>query len=60
MPSLDDLYYAHTMPGLEKVAWTELRARLNPSPLLDGYKELQDKNGLVFFHHAQSPADLLR
>jgi len=60
MPSLDDLYYAHTMPGLEKVAWTELRARLNPSPLLDGYKELQDKNGLVLFHHAQSPADLLR
>jgi tRNA (guanine6-N2)-methyltransferase len=53
------LYYAHTMPGLEEVAWIEIRDRLEGASF-EGTKTLRDKNGLVFFRYAGQPADLLR
>ena len=52
------LYYAHTMPGLEDVAWTEIRERLDGASC-EAFKELRGKNGLVLFRYAGRPADLL-
>jgi tRNA (guanine6-N2)-methyltransferase len=52
------LYYAHTMPGLEEVAWIEIRSRLVGASF-EATKTLRDKNGFVFFRYAGSPADLL-
>lgn len=45
------LYYAHTMPGLEKVAWSEIRARLSGASF-EGSKVLRGKNGLLLFAYA--------
>lgn len=53
------LYYAHTMPGLERVAWEEVRARLDGASL-EGLKTLGDRNGLVLFRYGGEPSDLLR
>jgi len=53
------LYYAHTMPGLEEVAWIEMRSRLDGASI-EGSKTLSGKNGLVFFRYAGQPADLLK
>lgn len=53
------LYYAHTMPGLEKVAWTEIRGRFDQVSC-EAFKELPGKNGLVLFRYAGQPADLLK
>jgi len=53
------LYYAHTMPGLEDVAWTEIRRRLD-GVSFEAFKEIRGKNGLVLFRYAGQPADLLR
>lgn len=53
------LYYAHTMPGLEEVAWIEIRGRLN-GVSFEGTKALRDKNGFVFFRSAARPAELLK
>ncbi len=53
------LYYAHTMPGLEKVAWTEIRGRFDQVSF-EAFKELPGKNGLVLFRYAGQPADLLK
>ena len=52
------LYYAHTMPGLEKVAWIEIRNRLDGASF-ETFKTLRGKNGLVLFRYAGQPADLL-
>jgi tRNA (guanine6-N2)-methyltransferase len=53
------LYYAHTMPGLEEVAWIEMRSRLDGATF-EGSKTLPGKNGLVFFRYAGQTADLLK
>ncbi|MBN1977248.1 MAG: RNA methyltransferase [Anaerolineae bacterium] len=53
------LYYAHTMPGLEEVAWIEMRSRLDGASF-EGSKTLPGKNGLVFFRYAGQAADLLK
>ncbi len=53
------LYYAHTMPGLEEVAWIEIRSRLDRASF-EGTKTLGDKNGFAFFRYAGQPADLLK
>lgn len=52
------VYYAHTMPGLEKVAWLEIRERLDQVSF-ETFKELPGKNGLVLFRYAGQPAALL-
>ncbi len=53
------LYYAHTMPGLEKIAWIEIRKQLEQVSF-DTFTELPGKNGLVLFRYAGQPADLLK
>ncbi len=53
------LYYAHTMPGLEQIAWIEIRNRL-PQASCEAFRKLPGKNGLVLFRHAGAPADLLK
>ena len=52
------LYYAHTMPGLEKLAWIEIRRRLDQVSV-EAFKELPGKNGLVLFRYVGQPVDLL-
>ena len=40
------LYYAHTMPGLEEVAWIEMRSQLDGASF-EGSKTLPGKNGSI-------------
>jgi tRNA (guanine6-N2)-methyltransferase len=58
MSSRGYLYYAHTMPGLEQVAWIELRSRLDAASF-EGTRTLRGKNGFVFFRYAGPAANLL-
>jgi tRNA (guanine6-N2)-methyltransferase len=53
------LYYAHTMPGLEQVAWIEIQRRLDQA-VFEAFKELPGKNGFVLFRYAGQPADLFK
>jgi 23S rRNA G2445 N2-methylase RlmL len=46
------------MPGLEEVAWIEIRSRLQGASF-EGFKQIRGKNGLVLFRYAGQPADLL-
>ena len=52
------IYYAHTMPGLQEVAWLEVRARL-PDPSFEAFQEFPGKNGIVLFRHADEAGSLL-
>lgn len=47
-------YYAHTMPGLEKVAWREVEQKL-PGARLLGYRTMGTKNGLLVFEYRDDP-----
>lgn len=58
MSNEDNLYLAHTMPGLERVSWLEIRQRLE-RPTLEGYKTIRGRNGMVLFRYGGEPADLL-
>jgi tRNA (guanine6-N2)-methyltransferase len=51
-------YYAQTMPGVEKIAWIEIRKRL-PRAIFKEYLFAKDKNGIIVFNHKGSPGDLL-
>lgn len=53
----DNLYLAHTMPGLEGVSWLEIRRRLEGTAL-EGYKTIRDRNGMVLFRYGGDPEDL--
>jgi tRNA (guanine6-N2)-methyltransferase len=53
------LYYAHTMPGLETVAWTEIQKRLDQA-VFEAFKQMPGKNGLVLFKYAGQPIDLFK
>lgn len=53
------LYYAHTMPGLEPVAWIEIQRRLDRA-VFEAFKELPGKNGFVLFRYAGQPTDLFK
>lgn len=55
-PSL--VYYAQAMPGVEKIAWLEIRERLSRAKLVD-FLFTKDKNGIVVFEFAGDPVDLL-
>ena len=52
------LYSAHTMPGLERIAWQEIH-RLAPDAELETYKTIPGKNGLVLFNYAGPVEPLL-
>jgi 23S rRNA G2445 N2-methylase RlmL len=58
MPGRGHIYYVHTMPGLEEIAWVEIRGRLN-GVSLEGFKQMRGKNGLVLFRCAGQAANLL-
>jgi tRNA (guanine6-N2)-methyltransferase len=51
-------YYAQTMPGIEKIAWLEIRARLAKVKFAE-YVFAQEQNGIVAFDHGGAVADLL-
>jgi 23S rRNA G2445 N2-methylase RlmL len=53
------LYYAQTMPGVEKIAWLEIRSRL-PKAHLEQYLFAKEQNGIVQFSYEGSPADTLQ
>ena len=52
------LYYVHTMPGLEQVAWSEITGRF-PRAVFGSIKQVPQKNGLLLFRSADHPQDLL-
>jgi len=51
-------YYAQTMPGVEKIAWLEIRSRLAKAKFAE-YVFAQEQNGIVAFDHGGNMADLL-
>jgi 23S rRNA G2445 N2-methylase RlmL len=51
-------YYAHTLPGLENIAWEEIEDHL-PGVEYQGTKIVAGKNGLVFFNYGGQIDDLL-
>jgi 23S rRNA G2445 N2-methylase RlmL len=53
------VYYAHTMPGLEDVAWTEIDSRLDEASF-EGAKVLRGKNGFAFFRYDGPPEELFK
>lgn len=60
MPTFPSIpYYAQTMPGVEKIAWLEIRSRL-PNAHLDGYLFAKEQNGIVQFSYAGATADVLQ
>ncbi|MBC8075135.1 MAG: RNA methyltransferase [Chloroflexales bacterium] len=52
------LYYLHTMPGLEQVAWSEITQRF-PRAVFGSIKQVPQKNGLLLFRSADDPQALL-
>jgi 23S rRNA G2445 N2-methylase RlmL len=52
-------YYAQTMPGVEEIAWLEIRKRLKDAHF-QRYLFAKEQNGIVVFDHAGPAADLLR
>ncbi|MFQ5398982.1 MAG: TRM11 family SAM-dependent methyltransferase [Anaerolineae bacterium] len=50
-------YYAHTMPGVEQIAWLEIRFRL-PGAQFGEYLFAKDKNGMVLFEYGGEPDNL--
>lgn len=51
-------YYAQTMPGIEKIAWLEIRARLKGATFRE-FLFTREKNGIVLFDYEGAPGDLL-
>ena len=58
MTSRPHVYYVHTMPGLEEIAWTEVRARL-PGSSFEASTEIPGKNGLALFRYGGDAQGLL-
>lgn len=51
-------YYAHTMPGVEEIAWLEIRKRL-PAAHFKRYLFAKDQNGIVVFDYKGALGELL-
>ena len=51
-------YYAHTMPGLEKLAWQEIEQKLPDATLID-IQTMGRQNGLLIFTVAKNPTRLM-
>ena len=52
-------YYAQTMPGVEEIAWLEIRDRLK-NPAFIRYLFAKEQNGIVVFDYSGPPPELLR
>ncbi len=52
-------YYAQTMPGVEEIAWLEIRQRLKDAHFIR-YLFAKEQNGIVVFDYPGAAADLLR
>lgn len=52
------IYYAQTMPGVEEIAWLELRNRF-PDDRFLRYLFAKEQNGIVVFDHDGKPGKLL-
>ena len=52
------MYYAQTLPGLEPIAWLEIRSRLRRASHR-GQAFAEEKNGIVFFEHQDDPSRTL-
>ena len=52
-------YYAHTMPGLEKIAWREVKQKFPASTQL-GLRAMRDQNGLLIFGLSDDYLSLLK
>ncbi len=52
------LYYAQTMPGVEQIAWLEVRRRF-PHAMLKEYLFAKDRNGILVFEYNGPPHALL-
>lgn len=50
-------YYAQSMPGMEKITWLEIRARL-PGAVFGQYVFAKEQNGMVVFTYDGSMADV--
>jgi 23S rRNA G2445 N2-methylase RlmL len=51
--------YAQTMPGVEEIAWLEIRSRLATANFSE-YLFAKEQNGIVIFDHQGSLAELLQ
>jgi 23S rRNA G2445 N2-methylase RlmL len=51
-------YYLQTMPGVEEIAWLEVRRRL-PGAKFGEYLFAKDQNGLLLFETSDEPQELL-
>jgi 23S rRNA G2445 N2-methylase RlmL len=52
-------YYVQTMPGVERIAWLEIRQRLPRASAAD-FLFIKDQNGIVAFEYPGDTGDLLR
>ncbi len=52
-------FYAQTMPGMEEVAWLEIRDRF-PKAHFQRYLFAKEQNGIVVFDTKDNPGDLLQ
>ncbi len=53
------LFYAQTMPGIEEVAWLEIREKLAGARFVEKLYA-KEKNGIVIFEYDGDPNDLLQ
>lgn len=51
--------YAQTMPGVEEIAWLEIKSRL-PEARFVSYLFAKDQNGIVVFDYQGDPGNLLK
>jgi 23S rRNA G2445 N2-methylase RlmL len=51
------VYYVHTLPGLERLAWSEITARLD-GVASEGFKIMPGRNGLTMFSEVDADAEL--
>lgn len=52
-------FYAQTMPGVEEIAWLEIRSRWPQAKFVE-YQFAKEQNGIVVFDYEGSPDDLLQ
>ncbi len=52
-------YYAQTMPGVEEIAWLELKDKLYKVGFGE-YQFAKDQNGIVIFNYAGSTSDVMQ
>lgn len=51
-------YFAYTLPGIEEIAWLEIRDRLPGASFVETLF-IKDRQGIVVFDYAGSPEDVL-